>query len=702
MTKTVASIVVDSLPYPLMPVYDWTTGLLFLCSRGNLTSCYEVHAINPYLIPVGRTVSQTNHSAMAIAPKRVCDVMRFEVARFFALTVCGTIEPTSFIVPRKDSLGAVFHEDLYPPVPSGEPSTDSATWFGPEPVLTKPHLKSLRPEGAKSIFDISAAEGGRSREIEEHRIAAVGAQVLVDNFEASAPPVSEGRIGFAELGMPVVKRWVSLTPNRVYVFEDEESPTSLVWFDATDITSVFSDEEGSSSPCQFTVIAEGNVFTFVADDEAVMRNWMRSIQSISASSKKTAAQLAAGSLAPVPQKTLLVISPSNATRSHRGTMSPVPGSPASSPKPCRSPVPGNIEPTIESVLYELVPTGTLSVAKQFKFSIVNSVLYRQEIPSPGVTPSLPTEVVHLDRILKACHTEGVFEMEGFSFKILSAPVIVHLLAETEDLRASWVSMLSRLRRQARASGTFAPLIVQRPSSAAASTEGSDVSDPEADEDEDEETALEGSIELAREGQWISTYLTVVSDEMFFFTEKAAPSPFLRIPLSSVESVQASDNSNPAFSTTDFEASITSPDSPTVQLRAASGEERSRWLQGIEEKRKKAVDVLAKLHINEATFRTDPAFVEAHGKTVVKLADVLGGDHKMLLQIVGKRKIRVWNVEVSWRSLNPNNSFLLDAGNTLYLWHGSKSSRITRGKASDLAHRVRVKERSARPSLVTLV
>jgi coronin-1B/1C/6 len=52
----------------------------------------------------------------------------------------------------------IYHEDIFPPAPSGKPALSSEEWFAGH---TKPPLLiDLRPEGYKSIYEIDPMKKG--------------------------------------------------------------------------------------------------------------------------------------------------------------------------------------------------------------------------------------------------------------------------------------------------------------------------------------------------------------------------------------------------------------------------------------------------------------------------------------------------------------------------------------------------------------
>eukprot|EP01102_Stenamoeba_stenopodia_P006568 TRINITY_DN1810_c1_g1_i1.p1 TRINITY_DN1810_c1_g1~~TRINITY_DN1810_c1_g1_i1.p1 ORF type:complete len:998 (+),score=322.48 TRINITY_DN1810_c1_g1_i1:204-3197(+) len=72
----------------------------------------------------------------------------------------------------------------------------------------------------------------------------------------------------------------------------------------------------------------------------------------------------------------------------------------------------------------------------------------------------------------------------------------------------------------------------------------------------------------------------------------------------------------------------------------------------------------------------------------------------LYQITGRRNIRVRQVETSYASLNQGDVFILDCGDPIYQFNGSKAGRMCKGKALDLTVRMR-DERGAKAKIVIM-
>jgi hypothetical protein len=75
--------------------------------------------------------------------------------------------------------------------------------------------------------------------------------------------------------------------------------------------------------------------------------------------------------------------------------------------------------------------------------------------------------------------------------------------------------------------------------------------------------------------------------------------------------------------------------------------------------------------------------------------------KRLLQIKGKRNVRVNQVELSHKSLNRGDVFILDIGMKLYQWNGEKSSRAERAKGLEVIKGIRDEERGGKAQIVVI-
>eukprot|EP01105_Mastigella_eilhardi_P007811 TRINITY_DN194_c2_g2_i1.p1 TRINITY_DN194_c2_g2~~TRINITY_DN194_c2_g2_i1.p1 ORF type:complete len:804 (-),score=184.15 TRINITY_DN194_c2_g2_i1:27-2438(-) len=75
--------------------------------------------------------------------------------------------------------------------------------------------------------------------------------------------------------------------------------------------------------------------------------------------------------------------------------------------------------------------------------------------------------------------------------------------------------------------------------------------------------------------------------------------------------------------------------------------------------------------------------------------MLPKDLPRLLHVKGRRRPFARHVELTWKSLNTGDCFVLDVGKNaqlIYQWNGKESNRIEKGKAMDIAKNIKDKER----------
>ncbi|XP_068776718.1 macrophage-capping protein isoform X2 [Struthio camelus] len=82
---------------------------------------------------------------------------------------------------------------------------------------------------------------------------------------------------------------------------------------------------------------------------------------------------------------------------------------------------------------------------------------------------------------------------------------------------------------------------------------------------------------------------------------------------------------------------------------------------------------------------DSAFRSTHPATA-------SGPVRRLYQVKGRRNIRASERDLSWASFNTGDCFILDLGESIFVWCGAKSNVLERNKAQDLAAAIRDGER----------
>jgi len=136
----------DSIPSSMFPFYDPDLNLVYVVGKGdgNIRIFEHVAGDAKPLQESGEFRSSTSQAGFAMMPKRSCDVMKCEIARFLKLQGTSVV-PIRFEVTRQNS-GYVFQSDLFPDSYDGRPVYSPDTWFGGE--TSKPNLTPVEPPSA--------------------------------------------------------------------------------------------------------------------------------------------------------------------------------------------------------------------------------------------------------------------------------------------------------------------------------------------------------------------------------------------------------------------------------------------------------------------------------------------------------------------------------------------------------------------------
>lgn len=86
----------------LSPFYDPDTNLVYLCAKGDSNIRYfEITDEAPFVHYISTYQSTEPQRGMGWMPKRGCDILNCEIARFYKLHSKGFVEVLQFTVPRK-------------------------------------------------------------------------------------------------------------------------------------------------------------------------------------------------------------------------------------------------------------------------------------------------------------------------------------------------------------------------------------------------------------------------------------------------------------------------------------------------------------------------------------------------------------------------------------------------------------------------
>lgn len=154
LKETIVMEVLDTSNGVLFPFYDPDVNLLYLCAKGDSNLRYfEITEEAPYIHYINTYQSPEPQRGMGCMPKRGCDVLSCEIARFYKLHTKGLCEVLSFTVPRKSDL---FQDDIYPDTMADVPALTAEEWIAGEtrpPVLFSPRegYQAKLIEGGKGL-----------------------------------------------------------------------------------------------------------------------------------------------------------------------------------------------------------------------------------------------------------------------------------------------------------------------------------------------------------------------------------------------------------------------------------------------------------------------------------------------------------------------------------------------------------------------
>lgn len=153
-------IVIDSSSGVLIPIFDESNSILYVAGKGDGNIRYYEYD-NDELYELSQYTSTDPQRGFACTPKIKVNVHENEILRSFKTVNDHSIEPISFIVPRKSEL---FQEDIYPDAPSDKPALSASEWFegkevnGPLLVNMESVFEGTTPEVRDSAPAVSVSE----------------------------------------------------------------------------------------------------------------------------------------------------------------------------------------------------------------------------------------------------------------------------------------------------------------------------------------------------------------------------------------------------------------------------------------------------------------------------------------------------------------------------------------------------------------
>jgi len=153
----------DSIPSSMFPFYDPDLSIVYIVGKGDGNIRIFEHTADGAkpLLESGEFRSSTAQAGFAMLPKRSCDPMKCEVAKFLKLQGTSVV-PIKFEVTRQvlysllldsevvffmfQNSGFVFHADLYPDSFDNTPVYSPDSWFAGE--TGEPKLAPIQPPSA--------------------------------------------------------------------------------------------------------------------------------------------------------------------------------------------------------------------------------------------------------------------------------------------------------------------------------------------------------------------------------------------------------------------------------------------------------------------------------------------------------------------------------------------------------------------------
>ncbi|KAG2732428.1 hypothetical protein G9P44_004845 [Scheffersomyces stipitis] len=191
-------LVIDASSGVLIPIFDDSTSILYLAGKGDGNIRYYEYE-NDILYELSQYGSTDPQRGFAVAPKSSVNVKECEVLKSFKTVNDHSIEPISFIVPRRSEL---FQDDIYPDCPSHKAALSAEEWIGGKEV-NGPLLMSMEAlfEGSeptitdsKPLTHISESkEAEKAKEVEEKKAAQEKKEVSIpkESVRESTPSSSK-------------------------------------------------------------------------------------------------------------------------------------------------------------------------------------------------------------------------------------------------------------------------------------------------------------------------------------------------------------------------------------------------------------------------------------------------------------------------------------------------------------------------------
>ncbi len=171
LSKALCTKTIDNGSGVLFPIFDESTGMVYLAGRGDRKVKYYEVSTDSVLQCSEFTFEGDPMLGIAMLPRKILDVGEVEVAKFLRLSG-NEVQPASFFLPRNADLKGFFQDDIYGDCLSTESEALTVDdWMAGDTIT--PVMQSFRPPGMPLVSErvvtreVRSKTGAFRKEIED-------------------------------------------------------------------------------------------------------------------------------------------------------------------------------------------------------------------------------------------------------------------------------------------------------------------------------------------------------------------------------------------------------------------------------------------------------------------------------------------------------------------------------------------------------
>lgn len=204
-----------------MPFYDEGSNIVYLAGKGDGNIQYYEYE-NDDLFPLSEYQSAEPQRGIAIVPRRALTVQKHEIFRIYKTLNDTSIEPISFIVPRRAD---TFQADVYPDAKAGVAALSAEEWFSGKNSLPKQISLAAVFDGQ----DVAAFDGKPSLNAKTSKEVVKPAEPKVEKKKEGPPgPAEPKQEQVKNLDEVLQSDQVTLLLERASNIEDPDAKASTV------------------------------------------------------------------------------------------------------------------------------------------------------------------------------------------------------------------------------------------------------------------------------------------------------------------------------------------------------------------------------------------------------------------------------------------------------------------------------------------